>query len=544
MSERTVYVIGLDGIPPDLFDKAAEENHIPNLERIQSNGVSGTTKTVAPPLSMAAWSSFATGRDPGEHGIYNFMLREQKTYRTKFADADELCRNSIPLWDYLDARGVKTGTMNLMPGYPPSQTKGFHIGDLVTSPTSGGYMYPSKLDSEIESAVGKYELMPYNSYTPSKSVEDLDQYLEDLFEMAEKRVKTGKHLIENTDCRVYSYVFSASDSIQHCLAHIMDRNHPQHEKDLVDEYSSKPLELLEIYDRFMGWLDENINKEDTIIVLSDHGHSSVYKQINLNSWLYNNGYITLSSSPWTKLKIFGYNNLFEYAEKSLRNFNLFDVLEKTLAQSVSDSSGKSLKDILTISRLDYDWDQTTAYTIASGGQIYINTYEDHPVGSISNERYIDFRESLRQELLNITDPDTGEQVIESVYNGEEIYGNKFRSTRPDLVALPADKYQIQYPQTMKTKKVFSTPPKPGSHTSEADRTGIFLASGGGVRSGNNLKMSITDYAPTIMALLSQPVPKNMTGDIRTDVFNISPNIEEYDGQVYSMRALRNVIEDL
>lgn len=544
MTEQTVYVIGLDGVPPKLFDKAKSENYIPNLEQVQLEGVSGTTQTVAPPLSMAAWSSFVTGRDPGSHGIYNFMLRQSDSYETKFADANELRRNSIPLWDYLDVCNVRSGVMNMMPGYPPSRTKGFHIGDLVTSPTNGEYMYPPGLNNEIRNAVGEYKLRPYDSYTPSKSVADLDQYLNDLFDMARKRVRTGKYLIKNSNCQLYSYVFSATDSIQHCLAHILDSEHPQHESELVEEYSSKPLELLEIYDEFVGWLGEQMSGEDTLMVLSDHGHSPVYKQINLNSWLYNNGYLHLSPNIWTKAKVFSYNNFFDYFKNIMKKFNSFGILKQTVAQMDSDTSKRSLRDLLTISRLDYDWERTTAYTIASGGQIYLNTKDRHPAGSVSNKNYNKIKKSLCEELSNITDPTTGEKVIEKIYQGNELYNGDFGSTQPDLVVLPKDKYQIQYPQTMKTNKIFSTPPKPGSHTSESDRTGIFLASGSNVISKENVEMSITDYAPTIMSLLSQPIPRSMTGEARSDLFDISVSIDNYDGKVYCMRALREVVDDL
>ncbi|WP_082230750.1 alkaline phosphatase family protein [Haloprofundus marisrubri] len=544
MTDRTVYVIGIDGVPPRLLDEARSGGFVENIDHLKTIGASGTTKTVVPPLSMAAWSSFATGRDPGGHGIYNFMLRKEGSYDTKFADGNIIHQNSIPIWDYLDERGIKSGVMNLMPGYPPSESDGFHIGDLVTSSQSSEFMYPPELKDTVEQNVANYELYPYSPYTPDKSEKDLQNYLSDLFKMERIRMGTGKYLINEKDCDFYTYVFSGSDSILHCLAHIRDEDHPHHEPELVDKYGKKPLELLEMYDEFIGWLFEQSNEEDVIMILSDHGHSSVYHQINLNSWLYNNGYLELKPGIETSLKVVGYNYVYDAFESVLHKLGLFSKLKNLVATSDSEGeSKKSLKDLVTISRFDYDWDETTAYTIASGGQIYLNTQKNHPLGWITEENYDSIRESLREELLSIRHPDTGEFVIDSVYYGEEIYGSEHSETRPDLAALPSNNYQIQYPQTMKTNEIFSTPPKPGNHTSEEDRNGIFVAAGGG-SDGADVEMNIEDFAPTSLALLDIPVPSSMTGNAREDIFNLDAESKSYDGRVIAKRAVRKVSKKL
>lgn len=544
MSQTNVYVIGLDGVPPRLLQEAISKGYAPEMKELRDEGAKGITKTVVPPLSMAAWSSFATGRDPGEHGIFNFMVKEEASYNTKFADGTLLHENSIPYWDYLDLKDHKTGVMNLMPGYPPSQSSGFHIGDLVTSPPKSQFIYPPELYEEIEKNVGEYLLYPYSPYTPGQSENTLNQYIDDLFSMEKNRIEVGKYLIQTKDCDVFNYVFSGSDSIQHCLAHIRDPNHPKHESKYVDDYSEKPLELLKCYDSFIGWLRDYSNSDDVVIILSDHGHSSVYDQINMNSWLYKNDYLELNSNLWTRFKTYGYNNLFDTFKSILRKSGLFSKFKDTIAQSESsDENSKSIKDLLTISKMDYDWDNTSAYTVASGGQIYLNTAKEHPEGWIIEENYEEIRESLKKDLLEIEHPNTGEKVIDTVYYGEEIYGEKYESTRPDLAVLPNDNYQIQYPQTMKTNEIFSTPPKPGSHTSENDRAGIFIASGGGAQ-GSDIVVNIEDYAPTIFSLLGLPVPDSMTGKARDDIFDINISNEDYDGRVLAMKSIKRVAGDI
>jgi predicted AlkP superfamily phosphohydrolase/phosphomutase len=266
----------------------------------------------------------------------------------------------------------------------------------------------------------------------------------------------------------------------------------------------------------------------------------------MNSWLYNEGYLKLKSNPWTILKAFGYNYLYDSFESILHQLGLFSKVKSAIAQSGSASSSENkrgLKDLLTISAMDYAWDQTTAFTIASGGQIYLNTSAEHPAGWITERNYDEIRESLKRDLLELKHPRTGEKVIDTVYYGEEIYGETYAGSRPDLAVLPSENYQIQYPQTMKTKEIFNDPPKPGSHTTEADRKGIFLATGGGATC-SNVTMDITDYAPTMISLLNLPVPEAMTGRARDDIFDVSINRADYDGQVMAKRAIREVAEKI
>jgi predicted AlkP superfamily phosphohydrolase/phosphomutase len=214
-----------------------------------------------------------------------------------------------------------------------------------------------------------------------------------------------------------------------------------------------------------------------------------------------------------------------------------------IARTSGDGSGPDLAELLTISRKDVDWSETAAFTVASGGQIYLNT-DDHDEGAIPESEYEQVRERLREELLAIEHPERGERVIDSVLYGEDVYGDEFADTRPDLVCMPAPGYQIQYPQTMKTKRVFGDPPKTGSHTSRHEMHGIFYAWGGPVEKETGVTVDLTDFAPTACSLLDVPVPEEMDGDVRDDVFDVRGKRERFDGKVETKRAVRDVVGDL
>ena len=67
-----VLIIGLDGATPDLVERWVAENKLPYLKQMMQNGVYGTLKSTYPPISPAAWTTFATGYNPGKHGTYDF----------------------------------------------------------------------------------------------------------------------------------------------------------------------------------------------------------------------------------------------------------------------------------------------------------------------------------------------------------------------------------------------------------------------------------------------------------------------------------------
>ncbi|MEO0248752.1 MAG: alkaline phosphatase family protein, partial [candidate division WOR-3 bacterium] len=86
MSRRLLF-IGLDGATFDLIEPLMREGRMPTLARLVSEGVSGPLETVFPPITASAGTSFATGKNPGKHGIFEFILRREGGLRRTAANA-------------------------------------------------------------------------------------------------------------------------------------------------------------------------------------------------------------------------------------------------------------------------------------------------------------------------------------------------------------------------------------------------------------------------------------------------------------------------
>ena len=70
-------VLGIDGMDPEILADviARYPGQMPNFEQLAAEGGIHSLGTSTPPQSPVAWSNFITGRNPGGHGIYDFIHR-------------------------------------------------------------------------------------------------------------------------------------------------------------------------------------------------------------------------------------------------------------------------------------------------------------------------------------------------------------------------------------------------------------------------------------------------------------------------------------
>jgi predicted AlkP superfamily phosphohydrolase/phosphomutase len=81
---QRVFVIGFDGMDPTLARKWMDDGKLPNLKRLAETGTFSALASTQPSESPTAWSSFATGVNPGKHNIYDFLIRDFQTYLPDF----------------------------------------------------------------------------------------------------------------------------------------------------------------------------------------------------------------------------------------------------------------------------------------------------------------------------------------------------------------------------------------------------------------------------------------------------------------------------
>ena len=75
-----VLMIGIDGMDYNMISQLMSEGKLPNFQKLSDLGSSGSLKTSMPPHSPVAWTSIATGKNPGKTNIFDFIRREPGSY--------------------------------------------------------------------------------------------------------------------------------------------------------------------------------------------------------------------------------------------------------------------------------------------------------------------------------------------------------------------------------------------------------------------------------------------------------------------------------
>lgn len=74
-------VIGLDGADVDVI-QGLGASQLPSLFGVMERGAWSRLRSVQPPATLPNWSTFLTGLDPGQHGVFDFTMR--RGYRVEF----------------------------------------------------------------------------------------------------------------------------------------------------------------------------------------------------------------------------------------------------------------------------------------------------------------------------------------------------------------------------------------------------------------------------------------------------------------------------
>ena len=130
-------VIGLDGLEPTIVEAMLERGELDNLARIRQAGWYSRLRTTWPAQTPVAWSSFATGTNPGGHGIFDFISRDPATYlpdaalsrfkspKNAFAAPQVVNqRKGVPLWQTLTQAGVPSVVLRCPCTFPPDEFNG------------------------------------------------------------------------------------------------------------------------------------------------------------------------------------------------------------------------------------------------------------------------------------------------------------------------------------------------------------------------------------------------------------------------------------
>ncbi len=158
-TDKRVIVLGVDGMDPGFVEQHWES--LPNLDRLRRQGEFKPLATTIPPQSPVAWSTVTTGRDPGGHGIYDFVHRDPFT-RFPFSSMGQIAeagdvfeigdyviplsegeveshRQGTPFWPLLSERGIPVTIIRMPANFPPVESEARQISGMGTVDLKGTF---------------------------------------------------------------------------------------------------------------------------------------------------------------------------------------------------------------------------------------------------------------------------------------------------------------------------------------------------------------------------------------------------------------------
>jgi len=162
--------------------------------------------------------------------------------------------------------------------------------------------------------------------------------------------------------------------------------HPAYEPDAAAKHGKDIEGYYEHVDRLLGEIRQRIPPDTLLIVMSDHGFQPYTRDVNLNTWLRDHGYLVLKDG-------------------------------KTTGHIAAD---------------DVDWSKTRAFGIGFNG-LYINERGREGQGIVDPADAPALAEELRKGLLELTDPKDGRHVVKRVDLAGEVYHGARVKDAPDLI---------------------------------------------------------------------------------------------------------------
>ncbi len=409
-------VIGLDGASYDLCERWIGEGHLPNLERIKREGCWGPLQSTTPSVSPVAWSTFMTGKDPGEHGVFGFFVPERSAPHrppTRFRPVSAHDCHGPRFWERMNEAGLSTGIVGVPVTYPVRPVRGHMVaGLLAPGLRSAGAAYPRELAAEIKAKVGPYQIVPPGTYYPGAE----ESFLQQAHAALELRGRLASYLLAHHRCDVHVFVWYETDLVQHKMWQFMDRDHPRHDPVAGKRWAGAILDIYRHADALVGQLCEQLGPDDTLVVLSDHGAGPLYGTLHLNTWLREQGYLVLRRGCQQQLKRAA--NRYSFVQHCSALARLFGVSRWI-------RPGQEARRALAsgfLSASDIDWVATRAYGLGFEGAIYV-------VGE-RREQTIAELVGLLQELR---DPAAGEPIVQDARRGADLYHGECAHYAPDVV---------------------------------------------------------------------------------------------------------------
>jgi len=503
---RTV-VFGLDGATLNCIRPMVKAGLLPNTARLMNEGCWGELRSTIHPITPQAWTTFLTGKNAGQHGIYDFTRRRAGTYELEFINASK--RQAESVLSIMSRQGKRAGAIAVPFTFPPESIEnGFMLSGLDSPAEDARAVAPAELYTELKE---KFEAYYIHLGSPVGRKNDPEALWADMAREDENRTQISLHLMQTRPCDLFMTVYNNVDRIQH--------NDYDLEAEAALEAGEMPQSghLVEAYkhaDKQLGRILEALPPDTVVLIISDHGAGPIRKVFHLNNWLEREGLLTFRGEGRSVSAV---RSSRELAKRLLPRW-MKNFIKTRLGRMQA-----KIESFVFLSRID--WSRTQAYGLGMYGNIHINLAGREPQGTVKpGQEYEQLRDRIAEGIMALKDPDTGEPAVERVWRREELYDGPLMEVAPDLLIGWKDyAYYASVASDSGTDTIFSGHGKIDSsdftHVGTHRLAGTIVAWGPHIKKGRINDARLLDLAPTMLYLADLPIPEDMNGRVLEGLFD-------------------------
>lgn len=455
-----VLVLGLDCADPRLiFDDFRQD--LPTLNRLMTTGTWGKLESSTPCITVPAWSSMLSSRDPGVLGFYGFRNRADYSYN-KMQVANSSGVKVKRVWDYLTDASRQSLVVNVPQTYPLKPLNGYMVSGFLTPGRESAFAYPAILKNEVLKLAPEYPFDVKGFRTDDKAI-----LLQRLIDFTEEQYRVFKHLLTTKPWDFAMHVNMGTDRLHHGFWRYHDPQHRAYQPD--NPFKDAIRDYYKTVDNWLNALIEAVGDDVTVLVVSDHGVTRMDGGICINEWLWQQGWLHFKTPP---------------------------------------PEGK----VTRFDELEVDWSKTRAW--GSGGyyaRIFLNIAGREPQGIIPSEQAEQVKTELANLLKAIPGPD-GEPLPHQIILPETTY-SQVKNIPPDLMVYFGE-LRWRSVGSVGHGQHYTFENDTGPDDANHDTHGLFILHepdkhGVGQVEGHQLM----DIAPTILHRMGIAIPDEMQGRI-------------------------------